>query len=77
MNLSENTLIKTQRQIAKDCKVSVKTVNETIKALVNAGILKKKSGAYMLSPDVFYRGDEQKKGYMKIQFDSFDERLSN
>jgi DNA-binding HxlR family transcriptional regulator len=74
LRLSDNTLIKTQREIADACEVSTKTVNETLKGLSDKGILKKKSGAYMLSPTVFYRGDDQKKGYMLNQFELFDEK---
>ncbi|SMQ86829.1 replication protein (RepL) [Bacillus sp. OV166] len=69
INLGENLVIGTQREIAAACGVSTKTVNEIFKALAEKGFLKKKSGAYMLSPDVFYRGSEQQKfqSYSKIQ----------
>lgn len=75
INLSDNTLNQTQRQIAKACKVSTKTVNEAIKALCEKGVLKKKygrSGIYMLSPDVFYRGYEYRKFQLDYDFRNFD-----
>lgn len=71
IKLSDNTLMKTQREIAHECGVSIKTVNETLKGLSKQGILKKKNGAYMLTPELFYRGDERKKNYMLSQFNSF------
>ena len=74
IHLSNNTLIKTQREIAKDCDVSVKTVNETLKGLADKGILKKKAGAYMLSPETFYRGDERRKAVMMGQFNNFNSK---
>lgn len=75
LQLSNNTLIKTQREIAEYCKVSTKTVNETLTDLRKKGILKKKSGAYMLSPDVFYRGDDKKGAYLLSEFNSFESKL--
>lgn len=77
LRLSDNTLVKTQREIARDCNVSVKTVNETLKGLSEQGLLKKKAGSYMLTPDLFYRGDERKKNYMLSEFNSFGNQGDN
>ena len=74
IRLMDNTLIKTQRQIAKECNVSLKTVNETLNALSDKGILKKRSGVYMLSPDIFYRGDERRKAGLLETYKLFDKQ---
>lgn len=71
INLSENVVIGTQREIAAACKVSTKTVNEIFKILCEKGFLKKRSGVYMLSPNVFYRGNEQQKGNLIQKYTSF------
>lgn len=74
IKLTDNTFIATQREIAKACEISTKTVNETFKGLSEEGLLKKREGAYMLSPELFYRGDENRKNHILREFNSFNQQ---
>jgi len=49
MNKSENTLIITTRELAEKCKVSKPVVLETLQILEQAGIIKRRTGAIMVS----------------------------
>jgi hypothetical protein len=51
-----NLLLMTQREIADKSGVSLQTVNETIRILQEAAFLKGKTGAYMINPDVLFKG---------------------
>ena len=68
MNRAENTLIKTQREIAKETGVSIKTVNETLKILQNAKIVERKTGAIMVSPRLMNNWKNAKEQSMMIKF---------
>lgn len=56
-----NYLIKTQREIAEECKVSLQTVSSTLKALEAADLLVGKSGIYQINPDKLARGKHNKR----------------
>ena len=58
---STNYLIKTQREIAAACKVSLQTVSSTIKALEKADLLVGKSGIYQINPDKIAYGKHKKR----------------
>lgn len=68
MNKAENTLIKTQREIAKETGVSIKTVNETLKILQNAKIIERKTGAIMVSPRLMNNWKDAKEQSMMVKF---------
>ncbi len=53
----ENQLIMTQRLIAKKTNMSIMTVSQTLRALINSNFLQKiNSGAYRVNPDVLFKG---------------------
>ena len=54
---SENQLIMTQRKIAKNSGISLYTVSETLKVLMDSNFLQKiNSGAYRVNPNVLWKG---------------------
>lgn len=56
-----NYLIKTQREIAEECEVSLQTVSSTLKALESADMLIGKSGIYQINPERIARGKHNKR----------------
>ncbi|WP_340601892.1 replication/maintenance protein RepL, partial [Staphylococcus aureus] len=60
IHLSNNTMIATTREIAKATGTSLQTVTTTLKILEEGHIIKRKTGALMLNPELMMRGDEQK-----------------
>jgi len=56
-----NYLIKTQREIAEECSVSLQTVSSTLKALESADMLVGKSGVYQINPDKIAKGGHNKR----------------
>ena len=58
---AENTLIITNRELAKKCSVSTKTVVDTLKLLRDAGLIQTRTGAIMLNPKLAHRGSDKKK----------------
>lgn len=58
---STNYLIKTQREIAEECEVSLQTVSSTLKALEQADMIIGKSGVYQINPDKIARGKHNKR----------------
>ncbi len=55
-----NLLHGTQREIAKNAKVSLAVVSRTIKALTDKDLLKRvRSGCYMVSPSVIANGNKK------------------
>ena len=64
---SENQLIMTQRKIAKNSGISLYTVIETLKVLMDSNFLQKiNSGAYRVNPNVLWKGGKSAK--MNILF---------
>lgn len=49
---TNNMIIKTQKEVAKELDVSRVSVNQTIKILENANILRKKTGVIIINPDI-------------------------
>lgn len=58
---STNYLIQTQREIAKECGVSINTVTKTLKALEQADLITAKAGIYQVNPDCIARGKHNKR----------------
>lgn len=56
-----NYLIKTQREIAKECGVSLQTVSSTLKALEDANLIVGKSGIYQVNPERIAKGKHNKR----------------
>lgn len=65
---SNNVLIETIREIAKNSGTSLQTVNETLRILEGAGIIARKSGAVMLSPKLIHKGNAKKERYLMTKF---------
>lgn len=60
-NPTNNMVIKTQEEIAKELKVSRVSVNQTIKILEEAEIIRKKTGVIIINPDIFAKGSAMKR----------------
>ncbi|HCY1880993.1 TPA: replication/maintenance protein RepL [Staphylococcus aureus] len=72
LRLSDNKLLATQREIAEEINVSVKTVTNTLKILEKGNIIKRRTGVIMLNPEILVRGDDNKHRHMLIEFEQFD-----
>ncbi|MCF0231093.1 MAG: replication/maintenance protein RepL [Enterococcus sp.] len=70
---TENQLIITNRELAEKCKVSTKTVTETIKLLRDANLIETRTGAIMLNPKLSHRGSNEKERFLLQQFVTFSE----
>lgn len=68
---SENTLIITNRELAKECQVGINTVTDTLKLLKEAGLITQRTGAIMLHPQLAHRGSEKKEAYLLQRFVEF------
>jgi len=71
MSKTENTLIRTQREIADALGMSTKTVNETLKLLADAGIIERRTGAIMVSPKLMNNWRSSKEASMMIKYYEF------
>lgn len=68
---ADNSIIATQEQIANDCKVSKRTVQDTLKALEKHKVLarhKAVKGVYMLNPNVLFQGTHNKRMNVLIRY---------
>ena len=65
---SNNILIETVREIAKNAGVSLQTVHSTLQILEGAGIIARKSGVIMLSPKLAHKGNAKKERYLMTRF---------
>lgn len=65
---SNNKLVETVREIAKNSKCSLQTVNDTLKILENAGIVARKTGCVMLSPRLVHKGNAQRERLLMTKF---------
>lgn len=70
---SDNTLIITNRELAKKCGVGLNTVSDTLKLLRDAGLIHTRTGAIMLNPRLAHRGDDRKERYLLQKFVEFPE----
>ena len=65
----ENQLIMTQRKIADATKLSLDTVRLTMKALMDSNfLLRINSGAYVVNPDVVFKGGKTDRLNVLIQY---------
>lgn len=72
LRLSDNKLIATTRDIAKQTKTSPTTVTDTLKALEDGNVIKRRTGVIMLNPEILIRGDDDKHRHLLIEFEDFD-----
>ncbi|CXY24204.1 MULTISPECIES: replication/maintenance protein RepL [Bacillati] len=70
---SNNTLMGTTREIAKATNTSLQTVTITLKTLEEGNIIKRRTGALMLNPELLMRGDDQKQKYLLLEFGQFEQ----
>src|SRR5699024_11793343 len=76
VHLSNNTMIATVREIAEGTNTSTKTVNTTLKILEEGNIIKRRTGALMLNPELLMRGDEQKQKYLLLEYGNFEKEAN-
>ena len=74
MNASNNTLIITTAELAKETNVSKPVVIETLKLLEKEGLITRRVGSLMLNPKLVHRGSNQKEKYLLTQFKEFDNK---
>ena len=72
MSKNDNTLKCTRREISKLVPASKTTVNETIKLLAQADLIKYKRGLIMISPRFMNNWQAQKEANMLVQFKEFN-----
>ncbi|KOR62645.1 hypothetical protein FDB55_17360 [Clostridium botulinum] len=73
MDKSTNTLILTNRELAKKANVSLDTVSKTLTILKKAKIVTSRTGAIMINPELVHRGNLSKEQYLLTRFQEFDE----
>jgi replication and maintenance protein len=76
VHLSNNMLVATTREIAKVTGTSTQTVSRTLKILEEGNIIKRRTGALMLNPELLMRGDDQKQKYLLLEFGNFEQEAS-
>lgn len=65
----DNQLIMTQREIAKKTNMSTKTVNATIKALLESNFLQKTQlGVYRVNPEILFKGNTNNRMNVLLQY---------
>ena len=71
---ANNTFIGSQRDIAKECGVSLDTVSRIMKKLQENGFVKQiKRSVYQISPNVMMKGSEHKKSLLLNYYDDSKE----
>ncbi|MFW0762104.1 replication/maintenance protein RepL, partial [Staphylococcus cohnii] len=55
---------------------STQTVSKTLKILEEGNIIKRKTGALMLNPELLMRGDDQKQKYLLLEFGNFEQEAN-
>ncbi|XZL96030.1 replication/maintenance protein RepL (plasmid) [Clostridium perfringens] len=73
MDKSTNTLIITNRELAKKSNVSLDTVSKTLIILKKAKIITTRTGAIMISPELVHKGNKSKEQYLLTKFQEFDD----
>ncbi|HAT4274417.1 replication/maintenance protein RepL [Clostridium perfringens] len=73
MDKSTNTLIITNRELARESKVSLDTVSKTLLILKKAKIITTRTGAIMISPELVHKGNQSKEQYLLTKFQEFEE----
>jgi len=71
MSKTENTLITTVDELARNSKVSKPVVLETLRLLEEADLIARRTGSIMLSAKLIHRGDQNKERYLMAKFHSF------
>ena len=71
----DNTLIITNRELAKAVGVSTYTVVETLRMLKDAGLINTRTGAIILNPKIVMKGSKEKELYLIQKFESFDKPI--
>ncbi|PTG41250.1 Replication and maintenance protein, partial [Staphylococcus cohnii] len=61
------------RELVQATGVSKQTVITTLKTLEKGNIIKRKTGALMLNPELRMRGDDQKQKYLLLEFGNFEQ----
>ena len=77
MDKSNNTLILTNRELAKAANVSLDTVSKTLTILKKAKIITSRTGAIMINPELVHRGNSSKEQYLLTKFQEFEEVRNN
>ena len=72
LSLSDNVLVSTVREIAEKLNISPTTVTNTLKTLEDGNVIKRRTGAIMLNPEILYRGDDSKQRFLLVEFVQFD-----
>lgn len=72
MDKSTNTLIITNRELAKKSNVSLDTVSKTLVILKKAKIITTRTGVIMISPELVHKGNNSKEQYLLTKFQEFD-----
>lgn len=70
---NDNTLIITNRELARKCNVGINTVTDTLKLLKDAGLIETRTGAIMINPKLMHRGSNGKETYLLQKFTTFSE----
>lgn len=70
---AENTLIITVRELAEKTETSTRTVQDTLKLLREAGLIKCRTGAIMLVPKLAHRGSDRREAYLMQKFEVFSD----
>ncbi|CAC8560791.1 replication and maintenance protein [Staphylococcus aureus] len=70
---SNNTLIATVKELVQATETSKQTVITTLKLLEEGNIIKRRTGALMLNPELLMRGDDQKQKYLLLEFGNFEQ----
>ena len=76
VHLSNNLIVATTREIAKSTNTSTQTVTRTLKILEEGNIIKRRTGAIMLNPELLMRGDDQKQKYLLLEFGQFEQEAT-
>ena len=77
VHLSNNIIVTTTREIAKATNTSTQTVTRTLKILEEGNIIKRRTGALMLNPELLMRGDDQKQKYLLLEFGNFEQEVDD
>ena len=70
---ADNTLIITVRELAQKTGTSTRTVQDTLKLLREAGLIKCRTGAIMLVPKLAHRGSDRREAYLMQKFEVFSD----
>jgi len=68
-----NLVVATQRELATACKVSINTVTRTLRSLEANNIIRRKTGAIYLNPEVVFKGKSKQRMSVLINY----EKISN